>query len=512
MLSGPFKDDASDASDSPVFVFEDARRPLLPSWQVTCFTINVIMGSGFLGIPGGFLESGTLLGPAILIAVTLLQWLSACHLAQVASRAHALLIAKGTAATLTPTLAPFAASEHGSAALHRGHGVRPPSLVLPSHTSYEIMMLCRLHLGKSAERLTMASTALYMIGTLWSFISVFASSLAATVPVPFLQAGEPCDIYKTDVYGGGCITLYYWWVLSFALLMGILLGLDLREQAAFQTAMTVLRALIILLMVATLLLGERTDFGLDDATASPAAAHADDKALPLVRWSGLSTMVPIGVFCQLFQIGVPSLLQPLGRKRDFSRVFGLALAATLSMYTLLGIAAVTVLRRDVDPSCNLNWQSYASEPIALAVALFPALDCLSVFPLNTVFLANNLMASVFQRRWHAGDISRRTRYFCRLLCCIPPFACAFTFPSLSKALSFTGIVGIVLPFIVTPLLHIASLSECREQWGAEAFAKAEAAAGYSLGPLSSPPMVIASAFIGCVLLAFCVGCGLLYGF
>ena len=89
MLSGPFKDDASDASDSPVFVFEDARRPLLPSWQVTCFTINVIMGSGFLGIPGGFLESGTLLGPAILIAVTLLQWLSACHLAQVASRAHA---------------------------------------------------------------------------------------------------------------------------------------------------------------------------------------------------------------------------------------------------------------------------------------------------------------------------------------------------------------------------------------------------------------------------------------
>ena len=34
MLSGPFKDDASDASDSPVFVFEDARRPLLKRTHV----------------------------------------------------------------------------------------------------------------------------------------------------------------------------------------------------------------------------------------------------------------------------------------------------------------------------------------------------------------------------------------------------------------------------------------------------------------------------------------------
>ena len=97
----------------------------------------------------------------------------------------------------------------------------------------------------------------------------------------------------------------------------------MREQALFQCAMTALRAVVILLMAATLLLGERADFGLSDEAAP----------LPLVRWAGLPRMVPVGVFCQLFQIGVPSLLQPLRRKRAFPRIFGAALGTTLCMYT-----------------------------------------------------------------------------------------------------------------------------------------------------------------------------------
>ena len=122
------------------------------------------------------------------------------------------------------------------------------------------------------------------------------------------------------------------------------------------------------------------------------------------------------------------------------------------------------------------------------------------------------MACYYQRRWHAGELPRRTRYLCRLLCCIPPFACAFAFPSLAKALNFTGIVGIILPFIVTPLLHLVSLSECNARWGAARFARAERAAGYGLGVLSSPPFVCAFAAFGAALLAFCVACGLIYGF
>ena len=100
---------------------------------------------------------------------------------------------------------------------------------------------------------------------------------------------------------------------------------------------------------------------------------------------------------------------------------------------------------------------------------------------------------------------------CRLLCCVPAIVCAFALPSLDKALDFTGIVGIVLPFMLTPLLHAASSSECRALWGAARFARAENDAAYSLGALSSSAAVGASAAVGIVLLLYCIATQVLYG-
>ena len=58
--------------------------------------------------------------------------------------------------------------------------------------------------------------------------------MTAMVAVPGLLGDgaelSPCDIYKTEIYGGGCITLYYFWVLAFAVVMVALMGLDVREQ------------------------------------------------------------------------------------------------------------------------------------------------------------------------------------------------------------------------------------------------------------------------------------------
>jgi hypothetical protein len=171
-----------------------------------------------------------------------------------------------------------------------------------------------------------------------------------------------------------------------------------------------------------------------------------------------------------------------------------------------------VLGDDVDPSCNLNWASHKRRAVALTVALFPALDCLSVFPMNAIFLANNLLATFFQRSWHAGRVGRQTRYACRLLCCAPPFACAFAFPSLSRALDFTGVVGIVLPFVITPLLHRASLRACRARWGRDCFDDVEADGDYAGCGWSPPRLVAASGACGVLLLAYTVGCGVVLGF
>lgn len=273
-------------------VFDGANHPLLSSWVLMCFTINVIMGSGFLGVPYGFLFTGTLLGGLVLLSVSILQWMAACILAQVATRAHAILADENASALLTPALVPLAKAEAGFRHL------KAVPLSLPSHTSYEIPMLCRLFLGRWTERIVMASVALYQVGSLWSYVNVFAASMTAIIPIPGLL-GEallsgPCDIYKTDAFSGACITLYYFWALGFAVLMAALLGLDMREQACFQCFMTFLRAAIIIVMCCTLVFGDRSDFGLPASDNATSHKHSPS----LVHWGGLPKIVLISVFCQ----------------------------------------------------------------------------------------------------------------------------------------------------------------------------------------------------------------------
>ena len=90
--------------------------------------------------------------------------------------------------------------------------------------------------------------------------------------------------------------------------------------------------------------------------------------------------------------------------------------------------------------------------------------------------------------------------------------CAAAFPSLAKALGFTGLIGIMLPFGVTPILHAAALRECHARWGKDAFDCAEAEAGFATRVTSSPAFVRAFGAAGILLLLFCVSSGLIYGF
>lgn len=98
---------------------------------------------------------------------------------------------------------------------------------------------------------------------------------------------------------------------------------------------------------------------------------------------------------------------------------------------------------------------------------------------------------------------------CRRSTCL---AGAFAFPSLSRALDFTGIVGIVLPFIITPLLHRASLAECRARWGRDYFDDVEADGDYGGSAWSPPGLVSAFGAGGAALLAYTMACGFAYGF
>ena len=73
-------------------------------------------------------------------------------------------------------------------------------------------------------------------------------------------------------------------------------------------------------------------------------------------------------------------------------------------------------------------------------------------------------------------------------------------------------MGIVLPFVITPLLHRASLRACRARWGRDYFDDLEADGDYAGCGWSPPRLVAASGACGVLLLAYTVGCGVVLGF
>ena len=49
----------------------------------------------------------------------------------------------------------------------------------------------------------------------------------------------------------------------------------------------------------------------------------------------------------------------------------------------------------MDGSCNVTWSEYYIYPVRWLVVGFPALDVLSVYPMNVIIAANNVMAIVY---------------------------------------------------------------------------------------------------------------------
>ena len=214
----------------------------LSEWTVVCFTVNVIMGSGFLDVPHAMMESGFVLGVITLVGVTVLQWLAACMLAEVVARSHALLSRRSF--DVSPVLQPLAKREAESASKENigAWALGLPLLNVPAETSFEIMALCRLHLGRVIEAIIGFFVFLYLLGTLWSYADVFASALASAVPLYGINDEKTCAVYS-DAQDGGepavttdpeCLLLYYGWCGVFAIAMAFLCVFELEEQVSFQ--------------------------------------------------------------------------------------------------------------------------------------------------------------------------------------------------------------------------------------------------------------------------------------
>ena len=142
-------------------------------------------------------------------------------------------------------------------------------------------------------------------------------------------------------------------------------------------------------------------------------------------------------------------------------VFYIALGSVCSLY--FGPKLAT--------SVNLNWaeftwgrnESMSLVPIwlkllSMVVVVFPALDTLSVFPLISVTLSDN-MAAVIPKRWTRRGRKSSWKLLCRFGAALPPLLISMFVSDLSVTLQISGMMGIYVAFFAPALLQLYA---CRE--------------------------------------------------
>jgi len=335
-----------------------------------------------------------------------------------------------------------------------------PIVVVRSSNNGRVEMteLCRMFLGERAKQAFACVIAVYMYGTLWAYITVFAKAFAI--------------VFNFSPYS------YQLYLVLFAFIVVPLSLMELSEQVYVQVALAVFRVVMVVVMISTTSVayltntpafGELSNMGYGDSNYH----QGDGQRSELVDFntSKLYLLLPLAAYAYIFHHSVTALSEPIADKRNLTKMFAISLFVAFIGYTLLALVLASYFGSHVLSSSNLNWiyyvgsksldepTPYYAQVIALFVILFPALDVASAFPLNAFTLGNNLMSTF------VGDDIQNSRLQLsgfRLLACLPPFVGAFFVSDLGHITSFTGLTGFMIAFIVPALLAYYSAARMKQ--------------------------------------------------
>jgi len=419
-----------------------------------CFTVNYVMGTGFLTLPWAFNSAGILLALTTLTTVGVISDVSKGYILEAMARAE--LCSNNDADNIETALVPDKPKPTTDA--------RP----MVYTRKFEIIELCETFLGLKGKVAYSLTFSFYMYGCLWAYTAVFANAMAATINLP-----ESWGLGDWD---------YGVWVAVFACITVPLTCMELREQVGVQVALSGCRFVMVLLMVATVLLAYNASTPqFDEQTSSNTST--------LVDFKGFYKILPIAVYANIFHHSIPGLSAPVGSKEKLSSIFRYVFAFMFVAYGLIGVTVAWYFGPDIDSSANLNWHDYRAgsgtctdhcepsdgedkvwsgrawyvESVVFFVVLFPALDVASAFPLNGITLGNSLMGSYYglKVREHEGNRATVTNF--RVLAAVPPILGALVVRDLGKITDYTGITGFAIAFIFPALLHMKSKRMCKRR-------------------------------------------------
>ncbi|KAM3574400.1 hypothetical protein VYU27_003693 [Nannochloropsis oceanica] len=377
------------------------------------FTVNYIMGTGFLTLPFATAQAGSVLAFVALFSMAALSNIAKDYVLESSARAelienpHCFSTDGRAGGEVTPALV---RQIHSSQDL--------PLLLTVKKRKYEMPTLCQLFLGHYGKVFYMLCLSVYIYGALLAYGTVFANSVAAMFPLPAPHAEVSYVLYLG----------------LFAVLVIPLSCLELTEQISVQVALAFCRVLMVVCMV-----------------GSVAAALVSGEADYFPSLTGLS--------------------HPVRDKTLLGQIFLATFVICSLSYGLIAVFVAHYFGPEMAQSSNLEWDGYGRTAFGKAVGtyvlLFPALDVASAFPLNAITLGNNMldMGNTQQNDidcQSAGPPLRVKTVGFRLLAAVPPLVVAVFVRDLGRISEYAGTVGIVITLVFPALLNLRSRTLMKE--------------------------------------------------
>jgi len=414
----------------------------------SCLTLNYIIGVGILAIPWAFHRTGPFLASIAMVMICTIAVITGNFLLATMARADSLisfenLVRKESEKTLllSPGKRKTNVNEKEKILDEECLVGCNEDLRLLSVGKYkfDISELCHIFLGDIGFFIYEFVILFDIYGALWAYASVFATTMDKAIPL-----GEES---------------YSLWCIIFAFMVIPLSFLKFSEQAFLQVMLTGCRILVIFLLVVTPLLAA---FGENSHQTSCFGNQEKPLGVPLLQFSGFSDMMPIIIFSTVFQQMIPSVSEEVGDKTQLSSIFAQTFTFCGASYILIGVVGAWYFGDMVEQDVNLNWLEYhclgswLSSFIKVLVLCFPAIDVISLYPLDAICLTSSLIGLTKRGNHERIKENFSTKCICTAIASIPPIIGALYIRNLGEILSYACLSGLAIAFCFPSILYISS--------------------------------------------------------
>ena len=316
-----------------------------------------------------------------------------------------------------------------------------------AHRKFEVTTLIRIFLGKYLSLFFSATIVGDMLGILWLYAIVFASTLAESMQI------APNASVETN---------YYCYLIIYAALVLPISCLNVVDQLWIQYLFLAGRMMMVAFMVGTLVMTlsnpEKEFFESEEFIESSPWNLADFRYLVLAfQTSFLSTA---------YQGGVPAIAAARrNRGSGLPTVFRDSSLVVFVSNVVVAVLTVAYFGANTLPSANLMWANFQGQQagslvariVSLYVSLFAAVDGLAIFPLLAAIMGDVLLGAVFGERAYKMEQKRWVRTLFRLVGAgMPPIVGAFVVQDLDVIATYSGIFTILSYTVAPSMLWLVS--------------------------------------------------------